>query len=579
VTLQPYKEFRLKGGSAILDCIRRFSATEKLIFGILVLTALWAALIMAGNANGYFMTEVPAEGGALHEGEVGLPHTVNPVLAVTDVDRDISSLVYAGLTKYKDGSIVPDLASGWSVSADGLSYAFTLRPGIEWSDGTPLNADDVVFTVERIQDPSLKSPRAAEWAGVTATATSPTSVLFTLRQPYSPFLANTGVGIIPRHIWSHVSDDQFIFSEYNIEPVGAGPYKVAGVDRDQGGIPTGYRLSAWNGYFGKKPYVTDIDFSFFPDQDHALSALESGTIDSLPSVPPQEAAKLASNSGEPYAMISAPLSRIFGVFFNQNMNAALADPAVRQALDMSVDRSALVGTVLYGYGKAVSGPLPPSLGSGETAVGQTDVAGAQALLEKSGWKKGDDGIYAKKAAKGSAKVLPLSISLYTADAPDLKQAAGELKDSWIKLGAGVDVKVFEPSELYQNIIRTRAYDALLFGEAAGRDNDLFAFWHSSQRNAPGLNVAMYANSKVDKILEGIRSATGTDAMAASYAELDQMIGADFPAVFLYAPDFVYAVPKALKGVDLGVMTAPADRFGSVSDWYLGTERVWKIFAK
>jgi peptide/nickel transport system substrate-binding protein len=169
--------------------------------------------------------------------------------------------------------------------------------------------------------------------------------------------------------------------------------------------------------------------------------------------------------------------------------------------------------------------------------------------------------------------------LYTADAPDLKQAAGELKDSWIKLGAGVDVKVFEPSELYQNIIRTRAYDALLFGEAAGRDNDLFAFWHSSQRNAPGLNVAMYANSKVDKILEGIRSATGTDAMAASYAELDQMIGADFPAVFLYAPDFVYAVPKALKGVDLGVMTAPADRFGSVSDWYLGTERVWKIFAK
>jgi len=590
VTDQKPKELRLKGGSVILDYLKRFSATEKAVFGIFAAAAILTALIMATRVNSMFKTEVPAYGGTLREGLIGLPHTVNPVIAVTDVDRDISALVYAGLTKYDDGAITPDLAQGWTISPDGLTYSFTLRAGLAFQDGSPLTAADVVFTVEKIQDLALKSPRAADWSGVIATSTSPTNVTFILKQPYSSFLANTTIGIIPKHIWQDVSDDQFIFSEYNVTPVGAGPYKVDGVDRDQGGIPVAYRLSTWDGYAGNRPHVGNIVFSFFSDESKAVAALTSQTIDSLPAVSSAEAAKLASNTGEPYTVTAAPLSRIFGVFLNQNSDPVLADVTVRRALNMAVDRAAIIDTALNGYGVPAYGPLPPGVTvaqSTSTAASvasstqnpHADIAGAQALLEKSGWIKGSDGIYGKKTGTGkSVTTQTLSLSLYTADAPELKQAADMVKKSWTALGASVDLKVFEPSDLYQTVIRTRAYDALLFGQALGKDDDLYAFWDSSQRNAPGLNISMYTSSKADKDLDSLRATTDQGQRAALFADLDKTIRTDVPAIFLYSPDFIYVVPKALHGLEPSVVTASSDRWNEISDWYLTTEQVWNVFA-
>jgi len=569
---QSSKELHLKGGSSILGYIKKFSSTEKAVFGLFALLAIVMAVVMAAQVNSHFMVEVPAKGGTLREGLVGLPHTVNPILAVTDVDRDISSLVYAGLTKWQDGAIVPDMASDWNVSSDGLTYTFNLRPGLKFQDGTPVTADDVVFTVGKAQDPALKSPRSGDWVGVTATASSMTQVKFALKQPYGSFLSATALGVIPKHVWSAVSDDQFIFSEYNTAAIGSGPYKIASESRDSGGIPTGYHLTTWSGYRGATPDLSAISFSFFPDQDHAMNALLNGDIDSMPAVTPEEAVRLASNTGESYTIRSSPLSRIFGVFWNQSQNPVLADLSVRQALDMSVDRAALVKTVLDGYGAPIAGPVPPSLDATTGPIERPDVAAARALLEKAGWKRGSDGIYAKKT-------VLLSFTLYTADAPELKQAALALKASWTAMGAAVTVKVYDSSDLYQNVIRPRKYDALLFGEQIGKDGDIYAFWHSSERNAPGLNVAMYANSKADKLLESLRAATSTDVRAALYGELDRTIEADSPAVFLYTPDFIYAVPKILHGVSLDDMTVPADRFDSIENWYMATDKVWSIFSK
>jgi peptide/nickel transport system substrate-binding protein len=133
--------------------------------------------------------------------------------------------------------------------------------------------------------------------------------------------------------------------------------------------------------------------------------------------------------------------------------------------------------------------------------------------------------------------------------------------------------------LYQNVIRTRKYDALLFGEQIGKDRDLYAFWHSSQRNSPGLNVAMYTNSTVDKLLSDIRNTRDEETLDAAYAKLDETIRSDIPAVFLYSPSFIYVIPKKLRGLELDVLTVPADRWNSVVNWYLSTENVWKIFAK
>lgn len=574
------KELRLKRGSNILGYIRQFSATEKGIFGIFVIIALVSALIMAEQVNDYFSKEVPAYGGTLREGVVGLPRNINPVLAVTDNDRDISTLVYSGLMKYSDGKIVHDLAKSYSISNDGLTYNFKLKTGVKFQDGTALTAEDIAFTIQKIQDPAIKSPRRADWADITVNIISPSEIQFVLKRPYSPFLTNTTVGVIPKHIWGSVNDEQFIFSQYNIEPVGSGLYKVSSISRDGGGIPTQYKLVTWGGYYGKEPFISTIVFNFFSTETELLTALDQGSVDSAVSISPDAAKQLSADKAQSYKILSTPLPRVFGVFFNQNQAPVLADKVVRQALKMSVDRQALVDKILSGYGQPIDGPAPFLLSTSTkniTPVASTTVA--QTLLEKNGWKKGADGVYSftKKGAK--APSLVLAFDIYTIDSPDLKEAAELVKNMWTEMGARVTVKIYESSDFYQNIIRTRKYDALLFGEVIGKDRDLYAFWHSSQLKSPGLNVAMYANSKTDKLLEDMRTTSDERVRETKYEQFNNIIKADIPAIFLYVPDFIYAVPKSVNNIQLGTISTPSDRWNGVASWYEKTERVWNILIK
>ncbi|MFA6273443.1 MAG: hypothetical protein WC673_03075 [Candidatus Paceibacterota bacterium] len=136
---------------------------------------------------------------------------------------------------------------------------------------------------------------------------------------------------------------------------------------------------------------------------------------------------------------------------------------------------------------------------------------------------------------------------------------------------------FEPGELNQTVIRPRKYDALLFGEIIGRDPDLFAFWHSSQRNDPGLNVALYANIKADKFLEEARTIADQGARLEKLVAFSEEIKKDIPAIFLYSPDFMYVLPEKIKGFAFGRLTIPSDRFANINQWYVETDKVWGFF--
>jgi peptide/nickel transport system substrate-binding protein len=159
----------------------------------------------------------------------------------------------------------------------------------------------------------------------------------------------------------------------------------------------------------------------------------------------------------------------------------------------------------------------------------------------------------------------------------LVRVAGIIKENWVELGARVEVRVFEIADLSQNVIRPRKYDTLLFGEVVGRDPDPFAFWHSSQRNDPGLNIALYTSRKVDKILEEARSSISPAIRKEKYEEFQGEIAQDVPAIFLYSPYYIYFIPKALEGFDTRHIVIPAERFTNISKWHFETKYVWKIF--
>lgn len=568
------------------DTFDSFSYTGRTVFLFFAALCVVSAAGLLYLLNSSLLIEVPARGGSWSEGLIGSPRFINPVLAVSDSDRDLTALIYSGLLKATpSGDYVPDLAQSYTVSPDGKTYTFTLRQNATFQDGTPVTSADVVYTIQKVQDPALKSPLLANWQGVSVSAPDAHTVVFTLESPYAPFVENLTLGILPKELWQSVSDDEFSFSDLNTNAVGSGPFEVGSIARTASGIPSAYDLKPFNNYALGRPYLDDMTLRFYQSEDDVITALKSGEVGAASGISPD-----ALESLKGFTVNTAPLDRVFGVFFNQNQSQVLRDHDVRAALQTAIDRQALVNQVLGGYGTPLSGPVPPNLlgpgasstpaaTSATTTPAQADDPAlvAQAQLIKAGWVLNSSGVLQKTTGKGKSAVTEtLSFSLATDNVPELKAAAQYVVAQWQKMGAQVSLQVYDQGDLSQNVIRPRKYDALLFGEIIGREADLYAFWDSSERNDPGLNIALYANSTADKILTQLRSTSDDAQRAQLYSQFEAQLQADIPAVFLYAPSFVYIVPNDIEGLNLGFIETPSDRFLSVSGWHFETDAVWPI---
>ena len=484
----------------IPDIVTTLPKKERATFWLLFWVFAISLLALLARLNSMFLVEVPTRGGSFTEGILGGPAFINPVVADADPDRDMVALIYSGLLRQlRDGSLSLDLASGYTVSDDGLIYTVTLRDNAVFHDGKPVTADDVVFTIEKIKDPSIGSPARASWSGIGVEKIDNRTVAFSLGNAYALFPENLMIGIIPKHVWNNVPTDEFLKSTLNTNIIGSGPYKIARIKRDENGIATSYDLGAFDDFVGGRPFIDEIRINVYGSGEELARAYESGSIDVAGGLSPSW---VAERKGV-VTVAEFPIARIFGVFFNQNTLPLFADEIVRRALLLAVDKEKIVEKILFGYGESVSGPVPESVAPSVKEIEvRFDKEAARALLAEGGWKLNTDGIF-EKTGKDKKKTT-LSFALSTSDVPDLKQAAEELKKDWEDIGANVSLKVFGGGTLQEEVIRPREYDALLFGEVVGQNPDLYAFWHSSQRLDPGLNIALYANITADKLLEKAR---------------------------------------------------------------------------
>ncbi len=545
--------------------------TDWLVAGSLFVVMCVSLAGILWSLSSSISVEVPARGGTLIEGVIGSPRFVNPMLALSDTDRDLVELLYSGLLKANsDGTLSPDIAASYSVSEDFKTYTFTIKEDALFHDGTRVTARDVAFTVLAAQNPEIKSPRRANWEGVEVSVVDDATVTFVLKEPYAPFLENTTLGILPSHIWSGVTPDEFSFTSYNTEPIGSGPYMVASIKRTGSGVPSEYRLRAFEEGV-RTPFITNFVVKFYSNAEALRDALNHGDIESAHSLVPDDVTARVREQ-------EVIFGRVFAVFFNQNENKIFADTAVRRALNEQLDKYSIIDTVLDGYGSPIDGPLPPeTIENGVDRITADDrLARSRAILEDAGWKLGEDGVYSKTANKQTTR---LSFSISTASVPELKRAAEMVADSWRALGAEVELKFFEQNDLNVGVLRPRSYQALLFGLVVGRDQDLFAFWHSSQRNDPGLNVALYANIDVDALLERVRLEPEFTVRMEKRSEAAKIISDETAAIFLYVPHFLYLIPEKVQGVSLGTMVNPSDRLISVDEWYVSTDYVWPLFTE
>jgi peptide/nickel transport system substrate-binding protein len=580
------RSFKLPKKAELKSALLSFSKKEWYIFAGLLTVLIVTTLLVLNTINNSFMVNIPVRGSSISEGIVGTPRFVNPVLALSDADRDLVSLVYSGLMrKNVDGTLIPDLAEGYDVSKDGLSYTFTLKDKIYFHDGEPVTANDILFTINAVKDPVIKSPKKGSWDGIGVEALDEKTIKFTLKQPYSTFLENATLGILPEHIWntSHIE-----LNEANIDPVGSGPYKITGFSKDSSGIISKYSLAAFKKFALGRPYINNMTLRFYPNEEKLVSAIISGEVDQASSISSSNAELLKNKK---YNVASSPLPRVFGLFFNQNEAQIFTDKNIIKAIDQAIDKDKIVNEVLNGYGVVIDDPIPPNmtayqrLSSNSTDISQEErFKKAEEILKKDGWVKGEDGFLTKTTTvtqnkKKQTNTSNIEFTISTGNAPELTKAAELIQNDLIALGMRVEVKTYEVGNLNQTIIRPRNYDALLFGQIINHESDLFAFWHSSQRKDPGLNVAMYTNAKVDKILEDAFVTVDNQTRMKKYAQFEDEIKKDMPAVFLYSPNFIYVISKDLQGLSIDHIASPSDRFLNSYLWYVKTDKVWKIFAR
>ncbi len=578
--------FSLSGERRFVLVLKSFSYGQKKVFFTAVAVLTITTIIMLVAVSQFFMVKVPAHGGMLIEGTLNTPAHINPLLAMGDVgseaDRDLSVLIYSGLLR-SDGrnGFINDLAHAYEISPDGLIYTFTLKPELVWHDGKKLTARDIVFTIKTIQDSRIKSPKRVNWDGVSVEQIDDRTVRFILKKPYAPFLENVTIGILPEHIWKTIDYNRFATNAYNREPIGSGPYKFykkETITKDGDEIPVSYTVKAFDSFALGKPYIDKIKFLFYPNNTELITAFRMGTIDAINSIAPESAKKLEK---EGYRVLHVPLPRVLAVFFNQNQAPIFADISVRKALTLVVDRESVIDRVLYGYGIALDSAIPSSgLGFIKGPKREPEAVRflmAQNILKKGGWVFGEKDKMWTKTTKKEVQILRFDLT--TAEVPELKSVAEALKVSWDKLGVPVTIQVFSIGDLKETIVRPRKFSALFFGQVIGQGSDVYPFWHSSQRLDPMLNISSYINLTIDKILEKARIEIDSKKRALIYEEFQNEISKDTPALFMYAPEFLYVVPKKVKGISLESVSVSPDRFLRSYQWYIETDNVWRIFNK
>lgn len=558
---------------------------EKRFFVALMVVSIASGTAFFGRIFYAVTQAAPKVGGTYREGILKEPRTINPILAVTDADRDLSRLVFSSLLTYDGtGVLKTDLAENYEISQDAKSYTVILKKNAVWHDGKPLDADDVVFTIQTIQNPAFKSPLRPNWQGVQVEKLDRFTLRFTLHTPYAPFIENLTVGIIPKHIWEKVSPEQAGLNELNLKPVGSGPYRYDSLKQQTDGTLTWYQLTRNPNYYQPGPYIGTMVFYFFPIEDDLVGAWRRGDIDGFGPVTPSRIPELSRRNS---VILPIKVPRIFGIFFNQNKSKTLADRRVRQAILRALNKKEIAQTAVSGGASPLDTVLPWL--ADETTAQSSELTynqeAAKQLLAQAGWIDRDgNGIREQQAATiiknkktaaapASKEPVTLRLTLTTSDWPDLLQTAEKIKEMLGTVGIDVQIEKKSFADLESSIIRPRNFEMLLFGQVYGYEPDPFAFWHSSQIKDPGLNVALYANRKADALLEEARQTSDHAERSEKLKKISDVVLQDTPAVFLFSQLYFYLIPENIRGVQITKISLPANRFADINEWYLKTKRV------
>lgn len=539
---------------------------------LIVLGGILVGILLTYLAINYTTVLRPGRGGTYVEGVVGFPQYLNPLMGgYNEVDHDICALIFSGLTRLNQhGEVEADLARGWDVTLDGLAYTFYLRSNLYWHDGTPLTADDVVFTLGLLQDPTFPSPPdlgASVWQSVKVEKVDRRTVRFTLAEPYAPFLDYTTVGILPAHLLQGERTAELLAGEFNLNPVGSGPFQLEEIQVEDGAI-SALVLEYFPRYYRPRPYLDRIQFRFYSSSQTAFNAYEAGEIEGISGIALSDL--LRARALPNLNLFSAQIAEYGLVFLNVGRADVpfFQEPEVRQALLYALDRQKIIDNVLQGHAVVAHSPLIPGTWAYKDDVLHYghDPAQASNLLDEAGWiQMVGSGVRFKKGQQ-------LAFTLLTSSEPERIGVAQMLVEQWSAIGVTVTLETASPLEVRQ-ALEQREFEAILVHLAVPGDPDPYPFWHETQVES-GQNYAGFVHRRISEVLEQARVVVNRETRRGLYYEFQDLFAQEVPALLLYVPVYTYGIDGRIHDPQIGPLTHPSDRFRTIADWWIVPRRVF-----
>jgi peptide/nickel transport system substrate-binding protein len=547
------------------------------ILVVLVTLVIAAVLLFSQQSQdttvGGPIVSQPEQGGVYTEALVGSLGRLNPLLDWNNsADRDVNRLIFSGLVRFDERGIPrADLAEAWGVAPDGTVYNFTIRANAVWHDGTPVTSDDVLFTIERMKSAGSLAPQDIKelWGRIEVIKLNDKNLKFTLPEPFVPFMDYLTFGILPKHLLESTPAEQLPDAQFNIQPVGTGPYRFDHLIVENGQI-TGVVLAINENYYGVAPYIEQVVFRYYESSAEAMDAYEQGDVLAV--------GRLSSDSllgalEEPtLSVYSSQLPQMSFVLFNLNNPdvAFLQNANVRRALMLGLNRSVIVNKFLQGQAIIANSPILPSSWAyyDGTEHFEYDPEAAGILLKAEG--------YTIPAGGGDVRAkdgVPMALTLLHPDDALHTQIAQTVQSQWAKIGVRVDLQAMPYDQLVLDSLASRAFQSALVDLNLSRtpDPDPYPFWHQAESTS-GQNYSGWDNRPASEYLEQARVTADTSLRARLYRNFQVIFAKDLPSLPLYIPVYSYGVDSQVQGVQIAPLYDPSDRLATFTQWFLLTRR-------
>ena len=544
--------------------VRRRIALWVLAIGIIIgatgLQYMWYQSNHRATAN--------ATNGTYAEAVLGPVDTLNPIFAKSSAEETAGELLFSRLVTYdKSGKLNYDLADNMTVSPDGKTYTFTIRPDARWDDGLYVRARDVVFTVNTLKNPASRSTITG-WDNVIAKEIDSRTVAFELPAIYAAFPhALRFLPILPEHILRDVEPAALREDPFSSKPVGSGAFTLRLLQEvDTANSLKIIHLVKSESYFKGAPKLDRIQLHVYKNIDSVKHALTTSEVNAATDLTVTDSNAVSS---ERYNVEHRPINS--GVYALMNtVSPLLKDEKVRRALQSGTDTQQVRNELSPDLPELYLPFIDNQIFGNIPAKPVYDTSRANQLLDEAGW-----------VVQGDVRMKdgkPLALNVVTTKNNDFETALEILAKQWRALGVTVSTTIVDPSDPSQNVVQDilqpRQYDVLLYQLTIGGDPDVYAYWHSSQANS-GLNFSNYENSISDDALASARSRVEPDLRNAKYITFANQWLSDVPAIGLYQATMQYVHTKSVHALPEDfVLVSPADRYNGVRFWSVGDRIVY-----